>query len=238
MSPQLIHKVLNQNWFVASHLKQMARSVSVFEASRALEVLNGLQNAAAKFIRKSSQHQNLLLLIVYCLILSNNCINYVNCDIEPQPMNNISDDDDDGATKQLVSFDFSQYQNHFNMFDVKPLCILNHPFENLYLLFQNSQKHLPSINKIDTISTADANNKSNNNSNFLGDVGFLAAFVETLSMILFSELGDKTFFIAAIMAMRHPRMIVFSGAIGALVLMTLLSSTNETSSTNQSIFKQ
>ncbi len=38
-----------------------------------------------------------------------------------------------------------------------------------------------------------------------------------------SELGDKTFFIAAIMAMRHSRLVVFSGAIGALFLMTVLS---------------
>lgn len=106
MSPQLIRKVLIQDWFVASHLKEMARSVSAYEASRFLEILHGLQNAAAKFIRKTSHHKSLLLLIIYCLILSNNCINYVNCDIEPQPMNNISDDDDDGATKQLVSFVF------------------------------------------------------------------------------------------------------------------------------------
>lgn len=87
---------------------------------------------------------------------------------------------------------------------------------------------MPSINKIDTISTVDANNKSNDSNNLLGDVSFLHAFVETISMILFSELGDKTFFIAAIMAMRHPRMIVFAGAIAALVLMTLLSSNEQT----------
>lgn len=84
-------------------MKQMARSATIFEMDKALQVLNGLQNAAAKFIRKSSHHKSLLLLIIYCLILSNNCVKYVNCDIEPQPMNNISDDDDDAATKQLVS---------------------------------------------------------------------------------------------------------------------------------------
>lgn len=84
----------------------MARSATVFEASRALEVLSGLQNAAAKFIRKTSHQKSLLFIIIYCLIISNNCIKYVNCDIEPQPMNNISDDDDDAATKQLVSFEY------------------------------------------------------------------------------------------------------------------------------------
>lgn len=55
------------------------------------------------------------------------------------------------------------------------------------------------------------------------NVGFLHAFVASLSVILVSEIGDKTFFIAAIMAMRHPRLIVFGGAISALALMTVLS---------------
>jgi putative Ca2+/H+ antiporter (TMEM165/GDT1 family) len=55
------------------------------------------------------------------------------------------------------------------------------------------------------------------------ELGFIHAFIASLSVIVVSELGDKTFFIAAIMAMRHPRCIVFSGAIGALALMTVLS---------------
>lgn len=54
-------------------------------------------------------------------------------------------------------------------------------------------------------------------------LGFVHGFLASLSVILVSELGDKTFFIAAIMAMRHPRLIVFSGAISALALMTILS---------------
>ena len=55
------------------------------------------------------------------------------------------------------------------------------------------------------------------------DYGFIHAFVASISVIIVSELGDKTFFIAAIMAMRHSRLIVFLGAIGALGLMTVLS---------------
>ncbi|QRV76930.1 GDT1-like protein [Ceratobasidium sp. AG-Ba] len=42
-------------------------------------------------------------------------------------------------------------------------------------------------------------------------------------MIIASEIGDKTFLIAAIMAMRHPRLIVFSGAFGSLIVMSALS---------------
>ncbi|CAB3249710.1 unnamed protein product [Arctia plantaginis] len=52
---------------------------------------------------------------------------------------------------------------------------------------------------------------------------FWKGFLASLSVVIVSELGDKTFFIAAIMAMKHPRIIVFAGAISALVLMTILS---------------
>lgn len=52
---------------------------------------------------------------------------------------------------------------------------------------------------------------------------FQHAFGASFAMMIVSEIGDKTFFIAAIMAMRHPRIIVFSGAIGALAVMTVLS---------------
>merc|ERR1719327_2419838 len=42
-------------------------------------------------------------------------------------------------------------------------------------------------------------------------------------MIWATEVGDKTFFIAAILAMRHARLVVFAGALGALAVMTVLS---------------
>ena len=38
-----------------------------------------------------------------------------------------------------------------------------------------------------------------------------------------SELGDKTFFIAAILAMRNNKLTVFLAAIAALGVMTVLS---------------
>ena len=40
------------------------------------------------------------------------------------------------------------------------------------------------------------------------NLGFIHAFVASISVIVVSELGDKTFFIAAIMAMRHSRLII------------------------------
>ncbi len=52
---------------------------------------------------------------------------------------------------------------------------------------------------------------------------FLAAFTASLLLITISELGDKTFFIAVILATRHPQRIVFSSVLAALALMTALS---------------
>ncbi|KAF4662940.1 hypothetical protein FOZ61_002076 [Perkinsus olseni] len=42
-------------------------------------------------------------------------------------------------------------------------------------------------------------------------------------MIICAELGDKTFFIAAILSMRHSAVVVFMGAIIAMATMTVLS---------------
>ena len=55
------------------------------------------------------------------------------------------------------------------------------------------------------------------------ELGFGHAFIKAIGIIIVSELGDKTFFIAAIFAMKHARATVFAGAITALGLMTFLS---------------
>ena len=47
--------------------------------------------------------------------------------------------------------------------------------------------------------------------------------LRSFAMIIVSEIGDKTFIIAAILAMRHPRLVVFAGAFSSLLLMSLLS---------------
>jgi putative Ca2+/H+ antiporter (TMEM165/GDT1 family) len=51
----------------------------------------------------------------------------------------------------------------------------------------------------------------------------LHSFMLSLTMIIFSEIGDKTFLVAALMAMKHDRMVVFSAALSALTVMTVLS---------------
>ena len=45
----------------------------------------------------------------------------------------------------------------------------------------------------------------------------------SITVILVSEIGDKTFFIAAILAMRNNKLVVFIAALAALYLMTILS---------------
>lgn len=76
--------------------------------------------------------------------------------------------------------------------------------------------------KTDTVFQTQSPHRTDDSSKNV-NYGFIHAFVASISVIIVSELGDKTFFIAAIMAMRHSRFIVFLGAIGALGLMTVLS---------------
>lgn len=51
----------------------------------------------------------------------------------------------------------------------------------------------------------------------------LEAFTAGLTLITISELGDKTFFIAVILAMRYSRLLVFWAVLAALALMTVIS---------------
>lgn len=49
------------------------------------------------------------------------------------------------------------------------------------------------------------------------------SFIGSLTSIAATEIGDKTFIVAALMAMRHPRFQVFTAAFSALFIMTILS---------------
>jgi len=49
--------------------------------------------------------------------------------------------------------------------------------------------------------------------------GFISAFL----LIFFSEIGDKTFFIAVLLALQQPKQAVFAGTFGALAVMSFIS---------------
>ncbi|XP_028774763.1 protein PAM71, chloroplastic [Neltuma alba] len=58
----------------------------------------------------------------------------------------------------------------------------------------------------------------------LGDLGDISTgFASAFLLIFFSELGDKTFFIAALLAARNSAVVTFVGTFGALAAMTIVS---------------
>ncbi|GKV23213.1 hypothetical protein SLEP1_g32968 [Rubroshorea leprosula] len=58
---------------------------------------------------------------------------------------------------------------------------------------------------------------------YLGDFGDISrGFASAFLLIFFSELGDKTFFIAALLAARNSAAVVFIGTFGALAYVALL----------------
>jgi Uncharacterized protein family UPF0016 len=50
-----------------------------------------------------------------------------------------------------------------------------------------------------------------------------SGFVQAFSLVFVSELGDKTFFIAGLLAAKTSRFISFTGSVSALAVMTILS---------------
>lgn len=62
------------------------------------------------------------------------------------------------------------------------------------------------------------------NFNYWSTSKFINGFVSSLLLIIVSELGDKTFFIAAILAMRASRTVVLVASMLALTIMTIFAS--------------
>lgn len=57
----------------------------------------------------------------------------------------------------------------------------------------------------------------------IGNKGFSTSFFTSFFTILVCEIGDKTFFLAMVMAMKYKKWVVFGGGYGALAVMTVLS---------------
>ncbi|MCJ1473474.1 hypothetical protein MMC13_002125 [Lambiella insularis] len=51
----------------------------------------------------------------------------------------------------------------------------------------------------------------------------LHSYFLAFTMIIFSEIGDKTFLVACLMAMKHSPLLVFSASFPAMIVMTILS---------------
>eukprot|EP00536_Pseudo-nitzschia_multiseries_P008098 jgi/Psemu1/325065/estExt_fgenesh1_pg.C_2000012 len=85
--------------------------------------------------------------------------------------------------------------------------------------FQKSTK----LNSFDVASLSGgavtAYNSANGILASLGETGFYQAF----SLVFVSEIGDKTFFMAGLLAMKTSKLISFLGSMGALFVMTLIS---------------
>ncbi|KAF2687483.1 UPF0016-domain-containing protein [Lentithecium fluviatile CBS 122367] len=84
----------------------------------------------------------------------------------------------------------------------------------------------PGSSKADPLDTTPPKTISNalpDGSEVGGVIRPFHSLVLSFTMIIFSEIGDKTFLVAALMAMRHPRLVVFSAAFSALIVMTVLS---------------
>ncbi|KAJ1428036.1 hypothetical protein B484DRAFT_329758 [Ochromonadaceae sp. CCMP2298] len=50
-----------------------------------------------------------------------------------------------------------------------------------------------------------------------------SGFVQSFLLIFVSEIGDKTFFIAGLLAAKYGRLVSFTGSVGALAVMTVIS---------------
>ena len=57
----------------------------------------------------------------------------------------------------------------------------------------------------------------------VGDTPLREGFVSGFLLIFFSEIGDKTFFIALLLALKQSKAAVFTGTFGALAIMTVIS---------------
>lgn len=67
------------------------------------------------------------------------------------------------------------------------------------------------------------NQLANFSAGLLGDSPLREGLVQGFLLILFSELGDKTFFIAVLLALKQNKGIVFGGTFGALAVMSVIS---------------
>lgn len=102
------------------------------------------------------------------------------------------------------------------------LCVLSLAILSAYALAA-STRNAPVVSAQDSPSSPYLSSPSTDSAPDHDDIGsnMHSLFISIL-MIVVSEIGDKTFLIAALMAMRHQRWLVFSAAVLLLALMLIL----------------
>jgi putative Ca2+/H+ antiporter (TMEM165/GDT1 family) len=99
----------------------------------------------------------------------------------------------------------SEYSSFIQSSSFKKGCVLAGSMLAAICLFQQSAFAAPAV--LDKLQQS------------ANDGGFVQAFL----LIFISEIGDKTFFIAALLAAKYGRFISFAGSVGALAVMTVIS---------------
>ncbi|KAF2111710.1 hypothetical protein BDV96DRAFT_498969 [Lophiotrema nucula] len=104
----------------------------------------------------------------------------------------------------------------------KPTDLPDSPHDNTHPVPPSSEKDDP-LDKVPPKTHTDSGARPIDDGEADGVIQPLHSFILSFTMIIFSEIGDKTFLVAALMAMRHARLVVFSAAFSALIAMTVLS---------------
>jgi putative Ca2+/H+ antiporter (TMEM165/GDT1 family) len=102
----------------------------------------------------------------------------------------------------------------------KPADLPTKPHDIPHPVPESANKDHLDITKPGSSKSSEKSTKTEEEASFIQP---LHSYMLSLTMILCSEVGDKTFLIAALMAMKHDRLLVFSAAFSALIAMTILS---------------
>ncbi|XP_022146057.1 GDT1-like protein 1, chloroplastic isoform X2 [Momordica charantia] len=142
--------------------------------------------------------------------------NYSSCDLSAKSATVI--DNCSSSGKSLAKYN-SAREIHENTDNLMSSSTISSSFLKFVLLsgffiFQDSQQALAGSDIATGLQSVP----------LLGDLGDISTgFASAFLLIFFSELGDKTFFIAALLAARNSAAIVFTGTFGALAAMTIIS---------------
>jgi len=77
---------------------------------------------------------------------------------------------------------------------------------------------------LNIFASSSSSSSSSSTNDAENELGFWPGFINSYMMIIATEIGDKTFFIAAVLSMSNSRASVFFGSFSALIIMTILSS--------------